>query len=553
MQPKTVVVCFVLLLCLLLSITKSNSQATAQAQSFPFQDGFPRFEARNTISFGSPVVVDIDAAGHLEILTGDGNGCVWAWSRHGETLPGYPLRTAGSCSGTPRISGPLAVGDVNGDGHLEIAAGTRGQGESAGQRGKVFLWRGDGTLMPNWPREMVWNTQYGSGMPEVLTVAIANVAGDGRLEIIAGTSNNASAGGSPDDDTHNLYVFRENGQVLSGFPTQYRRAGIWGFVGAADMDGDGYAEIVTGRDHAFVHAYNAQGAPLPAWPVGAAVDPDDPHGLFMEFTRDAPALADIDNDGEIEIVVAGKVRDPQQNRQVTNSALIVLQPDGQREPGWQVAKLGGAPVSDEYPPTQAPALADLTGDGNLEIVVAMLDGRIRAYQADGTLLWTYHFAAGTRLFASEPVIGDVTGDGRVDILFGTYSPDHSADHRMGLYGLDREGQPLDGFPIPLPHENSGEKHGLRGAPTLTDLDNDCDIEIVAGSRAGVLYVWDLPTPYRQANLPWPTARHDFQRTGFVGTAVAAAPMPSLPSAASGLDWQTFLPLLVNHANPLCLN
>ncbi|MCA9969676.1 MAG: VCBS repeat-containing protein [Anaerolineales bacterium] len=513
---------------------------TTLTQAFPYQAGFPRLEPRNSISFGSPAVVDLDGNGRLDLLSADGSGCVWAWDETGRLLPGFPLQTGGACSGTPRISGPLAVGDVDGDGRLEIAAGTRGTGEAPGTRGRIFLWHADGTLVPGWPQEMAWNTQFGSGLPEVNSVAMANVAGNGRLEIIAGTSNNSSDGGDPEvDPTHNLYAFRADGSTLPGFPTQYRRAGIWGFVGAADLDGDGYAEVLAGRDHYYAFAYSPQGTPMPGWPVEGLVDPDDTRGLIMEFTRDAPAMADLDNDGQIEIVIPGKVRDRRQNREITNSAVLVLLPDGRRKPGWEVAKLGGAPLYDEYPPTQAPALADLTGDGRLELVVPMLDGKIRAFEADGTLLWTYDLAAGARLFATEPVIGDVTGDGRPDVLFGAYSPDHSANQRMGVYALDRHGNLLPGFPLPLTHEAGATRHGLRAAPTLTDLDNDCDVEIVAGSRGGVVYVWDLPAPYDPAHMPWPTARHDFQRTGFVETAVGPWGMET----AVDLTQHAFLPLL----------
>jgi hypothetical protein len=225
---------------------------------------------------------------------------------------------------------------------------------------------------------------------------------------------------------------------------------------------------------------------------------------------------------------------------------LVLQPDGQRKPGWQVAKLGSAPLYSEFHPTQAPALADLDGDGNLEIVVAMMDGVIRAYRADGSLMWQYNFAQGRRLFASEPVIGDVTGNGRLDILFGTFSPDNSDNAHARLVGLNASGQPLPGFPLTLGHEGKSDKQGLRAAPTLADVDGDCLVEIVGGSQASVLYVWDTPAAYNPSLMPWPTARHDFQRTGFVGTGIT----PALATANSvtldlDFDFYTYLPLIAN--------
>lgn len=489
------------------------------AQEFPQHAGFPRFEPHGTITFGSPSVVDINGDGQLDILVPDGHGCVWAWDQNGNVLANYPLMTGGSCQGTPRINGPLAIGDVDGDGDPEIAAGTRGTGTGVGQRGRVFVWQANGAIVTGWPKEMAWNVQFGSGLPEVNTVAMANLVGNGGLEIVAGTSNNSSNGGTPDDPTHNLYAYQANGTVLTGFPTQYRRAGIWGFVGLANTTGSGYAQIFTGRDHSFLHAYNAQGSPFQKWPAPAYVYNSQPRGLFMEFTRDAPSIGDIDNDGTFEIVIAGKVRDPNQNRAVIGSAVWVLQANGQRKPGWYNAKLGGAPLLNvsDFPPTQSPALADLNGDGDLEIIVGLLDGTMRAYHPDGTLMWVYDFAQGQTLSASEPVIGDVTGDGSLDIIFGTYSPDSSDNNLARLIGLNASGQPLAGFPLTLNSEGTSAKQGLRAAPTLADLDGDCLVEIIAGSQAGVVYVWDLPAAYDPDLMPWPTARHDFQRTGFVET------------------------------------
>lgn len=83
-------------------------------------------------------------------------------------------------------------------------------------------------------------------------------------------------------------------------------------------------------------------------------------------------------------------------------------------------------------------------------------------------MWKYDFAQGQTLSASEPVIGDVTGDGNLDIIFGTYSPDNSDNNLARLIGLNALGQPLAGFPLILNTKGASVKQELRAAPTLVE-------------------------------------------------------------------------------------
>jgi hypothetical protein len=512
---------FLLILGTSLLITlpvQADSPPEAQ-QAYPYQVGFPR-SGLASVSFASPSVVDLNHDGSWDILTADGNGCIWAWDYKGRALPGFPWKTLGSCSNAARINSPLAIGDIDNNGSLEVVAGTQGLSNLPGERGHVFIWRANGSFLPGWPKEMDWNAPYSGGNAEVYSVALANVSGNNQLEILAGTSNNSNGDDNSSLGTpFNLYAWYANGSLLPGYPTWNKTPGIFGKIGAADLTGDGYAEVITGRDHSYLYVYNAQGKTLPGWPVRTWVDPDkdkwnvDP---YLAFTNNAPAMGDLDRDGVVEIVMAGKVRSPQYNHEVVNSGVLVLEPNGQRRPGWKMAKLGGGPLAGEsFPPSQAPALADLDNDGKLEIVVALFDGTIRAYRENGALMWQYDYAQGKVLYGSEPAIGDITGDGKLDIIFGTYSPDGSTHDAARLIGLDANGQLLPNFPLPLTYEGNSPKQGLRAGPTLADIDRDCDVEILAASQAGVLYVWDLPAFHNRNKIPWPTSRHDNLRTGSV--------------------------------------
>src|SRR5215213_8319762 len=81
--------------------------------------GFPRTEPYGSF-FVSPSVIDINADGKLDVLTADSTGCVWGFDRAGTPLPGFPWKTGGVCDNAPRINSPLAIGDIDGDGKLEV-------------------------------------------------------------------------------------------------------------------------------------------------------------------------------------------------------------------------------------------------------------------------------------------------------------------------------------------------------------------------------------------------------------------------------------------------
>lgn len=504
------------------------------AAIYPYHAGFP-VVANGSVFFSSPTVADINNDGANELLIAGGSS-VNGWNQNGAALAGFPLNT-----NDKHIQSQLAVGDLDGNGDLEIAAGTKTPVNDG--QGRAFVWHHDGTLLAGWPKSAAWNTQYGNNESLVGTVVFADIDGDLDLEILAGTSNNtAGYSGSNPPSAPNLYAWHANGSSVGGqWPTWQTTAAIYGCVAAGDLNGDGVADVEVGRDHHYLNVYNASGNSYPHWPVetyvagNSGVYSRDEH---IDYPHAAPVIADLDGDGEVEYIATGFVGGPG-SIPYHNSALVVLEPDGSRRQGWETAALGSGLLNPEDLSIQAPAVADLDSDGQLEIISSTNDGWIRAYEADKSLIWSFDYTQGAVLVATEPAIGDINGDGSMEVLFGTRVPSRSDGvyyaGPVGLWALKADGSVMTGFPLPVPTP------GMFGAPTLDDLDKDGKLEILVASREGEVLVWDTPTVYNPAQLPWPTGRHDLRRSGAYTplTSLEASYKSALPQEAKYGETVTF--------------
>ena len=93
--------------------------------------------------------------------------------------------------GSKCVSNP-ALGDIDGDGDLEIAGSKKGS--------KTYLFHHDGTLFSGWPQTTVANDYY--------STIIADINNDGFLDIIT-TAGNANAGGG-------VYAWNSDGTLIEG-------------------------------------------------------------------------------------------------------------------------------------------------------------------------------------------------------------------------------------------------------------------------------------------------------------------------------------------------
>jgi hypothetical protein len=215
----------------------------------------------------------------------------------------------------------------------------------------------------------------------------------------------------------------------------------------ANLDDDPELELVYPVGSA-LYAFNIDGSLVDGWPRP------------LDYPTDgAPAFGDIDGDGVGEIVVT--------THQIGSYALgtiYAFKKDGTNVPGFPVTTEGGA--------VRTPVLADLDGDGAMEIIIAVRlwpEGLIYVYRGDGTVFpnWPQRM---DYVPGSSVAVGDINGDEIPEII---------TESAYYLHAYTVQGTLLPGFPY-----SPGEGRVFSySTPVLADLDDDGYREIICGDHS----------------------------------------------------------------------
>jgi hypothetical protein len=188
---------------------------------------------------------------------------------------------------------------------------------------------------------------------------------------------------------------------------------------------------------------------------------------------------------------------------------------------WTVipkAEPDSAPLSEDYNLIETavpnPVIVDLDGDGFQEILFPSYDGKLHAYWLDKTEHGNWPFAVykaseGFIRFASEPAAADLDGDGNAEVIFASWT--EKGSHQPGkLHIVDYRGILLSETNLPAP---MGEDwNGAMAAPTLANIDNDPNLEIVLLTAHSGVVAYDL-SGTANVQILWPTGRGSFLRSG----------------------------------------
>jgi len=266
------------------------------------------FAVLNAVIVGQPSLADLDGDDTLEVVVGTEDGYLYAWKPRdanedgkADLLPNFPLKVGTSVSMTPVI----ADFDVNRHG-FEIYVGTQegiltlisSNGAEISSRNYSEKIVGLATTDSPEINFVVTESDQGGHLRRTDTdqeftlpsssnsfPVVGDLDRDGSLDVIV-------AGGDG-----RIYAWDKELNPLAGFPveTYVKRLSS---PSLGDIDGDGHLEIVCGGENKII-SHNFNGTPTENFPITLE------RGIFdttSELFVSSPILADLDQDGYLDVI-----------------------------------------------------------------------------------------------------------------------------------------------------------------------------------------------------------------------------------------------------------
>ncbi|WP_369177724.1 FG-GAP-like repeat-containing protein [Candidatus Thiodubiliella endoseptemdiera] len=467
------------------------------------------FNGIDVEGYSSPTLADIDGDGDLDLVVGEGNG----------TLKYYYNQQPSSVdtqAPTPITTNPWTLSDIP-------------AGQSAFKAGDVI------SLTLTMSETLKLNNTTGSkvviaGKDFVLDKTASTTAGDKKLvfkySVQAGDSIAATDFDidNPTSDitlnnitdvTGNAPVFTADRVVLTKLeyiektglgnnPFEGIDVGDISAPTLADIDGDGDLDLVVGEKNGTLKYYQNTGTTSnPAYE--AKTGDSNPFDGIDVGDFSSPSLADIDGDGDLDLVVGeayGTLKYYQNTGTTSNPAYEAKTGDNNPFNGINVGY------------SSSPTLADIDGDGDLDLVVGEIYGTLKYYQNTGTTSNpAYEAKTGDDNpfngidvgYSAKPALADIDGDGDLDLVVGEtdgtlkYYQNTGTTSNPAYEAKTGDDNPFNGIDV-----------GNAASPTLADIDGDGDLDLVAGKNDGTLkYYYNQQPASVDGQAPTPTATNSW--------------------------------------------
>jgi MYXO-CTERM domain-containing protein len=420
----------------------------------------------------APAVADIDGDGDMEIVATSWNGFISVFEHDGAMKNGFPIRlpevpscprdgsvATGPCGGDPdptdETGSPIAIidrgafgapvlEDMDKDGDLDII--------QAAFDGGIYVFTAEGELMDGWPVFLHYDGPL-SEEPDfgriLTTPAVADFNGDGYPDILTG-SNEALGNGKNSGAAYLIDGRGTNADtpVFENWPVTMNSLNIFPLV-AEGLTNSGVVGTFDGQLAGVIHGNGSSPLILPADPGPQPLLNETPGNVLPEYTDPEsgesrrgvaptgqfgaistasrpdvmfplfanPSLADIDQDGIIDIVASGS------SLSLAQSLLGSSSDSGQQLIAvWSGATgemIPGSPfMLEDYSFFNSHAIADITGDDYPEIIAGSGGYFLHAYDGCGREPEGWPKFTGQWIIPT-PALGDMDGDGSLEVAIGT--------------------------------------------------------------------------------------------------------------------------------------
>ncbi len=320
----------------------------------------------------SPAIGNLDGSG-TKVVIGSGDGNLYVLNSDGKL--DWKYQTAGRITSSPTLA------DLDGDGKKEIIFGSWDK--------SLYVLNSRGKKITSFATQEVVES----------SPAVGDVNADGRVDIIFGSNDNK------------IYIISPpvNGQALSRIGVYLTSGDVSSSPSLAELNGDNFPEILVGSTDGIFYCLSFQeidrkeekrfnnGEWVTTWEtIKTRIAKIWDYETSGEIIA-SPAVADIDGDGNQEIIIGSK-----------DKHLYFFDFNGEL--------LHKYTLNDRI--VSSPSLADFDGDGKLEVVIASADGRIYILNSDAFRVWENHLPGKV---SSSPSIADLDGDGSLEFVIGSWN------------------------------------------------------------------------------------------------------------------------------------